>query len=111
MCCCLNYHNRLQGVVRPDENGQFPAGTATETLRLSGGNSLEMSASEIDLITKLIRDNDFNKMFEKIVKEKGVEASKQFYENVMDQIPDDRTKTIINILIDQNIVKNIQGNR
>ena len=32
------------------------------------------------------------KCLKKLVKDKGVEASKQFYKNVMDQIPDDRTK-------------------
>jgi divalent metal cation (Fe/Co/Zn/Cd) transporter len=50
-------------------------------------------------------------LFTKIVKDKGVEASKQFYKNLMDQIPDDRTRRIIDILIDQQIVNNIQGNR
>ncbi len=104
-------NKRFQKVVRPDENGQFPAGTETRKIGQSSGNPFEVSLSEVDLIGKFLRNKDFDNLFTKIVKDKGVEASKQFYKNVMNQIPDDRTRRIIDILIDKDIVKNIQGNR
>jgi hypothetical protein len=104
-------NKRFQKVVRPDENGQFPAGTETRTIGRNSGNPFEVSLSEVQLIGKLLDNKDFDNLFTKIVKDKGVEASKQFYKNLMDQIPDDRTRRIIDILIDQQIVNNIQGNR